>query len=662
MKKSMLLVAMLTMFAAAVFAANCDPIDETWLKSGQSDLGEMVTDNDIWRYDTSYGLAKASRSGGVTAWLMTPAQDLTNVEMVNFSFSHTHKYAGVPSEELTLWMTSNYTGDPNTTTWQQLTISPYATNDNWTFVNVALNIPASKCGSKTVFGFKYTSTASNYATWEIKNVHLTATFNCEREGLRVCGQNLLNYYYNYATSSRPKYHDDAGLADKTHKIMAGIFAVNADIYAFCELEAKPIILKQLVDSLNKSVGKTRFAYVEDGIDEDPDSYDNNLKSGFIYRVDRAKPIGSSTAASTAWYYKNTMRIQTFEDLASGERFVLSMNHFKAKDSSSDQGNQSRVNNANWLISALSNVTADPDILVLGDLNCTIDEEPLQLLVSAGYAEQLVRFDGDTWSHCYSGSPELIDHVLANASMAKQIVDAEVKHICTTCNGNGGNSSTSYSDHDPYIVDLMLSPGECEDVDVTYLQLGGSGLAGMSNPQVEEGIYNKWYYDSRYGAVCSSNGNAHWLTTPSYNLSGAKSASVKFEHTINFAVDMTSQQTMWVTPDYKDIAHSAWTQLTIPTYPAGNNWTFVETEVTIPSSLLGKHTVIAFKNDVPSEAGSTPKWEIKNLHVKASCDGITSIVDAAENNAPSAVRLIENGCLVIILPDGSKYDMRGVRLQ
>lgn len=671
MRKSTFLVALLTVFNVALFAANCDPIDLTWLKTSQTDLGEMTTDNSaVWSYDATYHYAKATKSGGVTAWLLTPSQDLTDVDAVTFSFTHVHRYAGTPANELTLWVTSDYKGDVESSTWQQLTISPYASNDNWKdWKDVTISVPTSAVGTKTVFGFKYMSTSSNYATWEIKNVRLSATFDCETEAgqLRVCGQNLLNYYYNYESCSRPKYHDAAGFAKKTNAIVNAVITINADVYAFCELEAKPIILKQLVDSLNKRVGKTRYAYVVETIDEDPESYTsaNNLKSGFVYRADKVRTIGESSAASTANYYKNVMRVQAFEDIASGERFVLSMNHFKAKDSSEDQGNSKRVLSAESLIKALKKVSVDPDILVMGDFNCTKGEEPITMIINAGYEEQLLRFSETAWSYCYSSDPQLIDHVFANASMAKQVVNGKVLHTCTTCNGNGGNSSTSYSDHDPYYVDLQLaSSGECEDLDVTYLQTGSGSLGEMQTPKINSDTYNNWKYDTSYGAYCNSKGNPHWLATPVFDWSDAKSVSIDFEHTIGYGNvgNMTNEHTLWITPDYSDVANSQWTQLTIPKYPTGKNWTYVKAQIDVPTSLLGKHTVIAFKNDVASDAENTPKWEIKNLHIKAVCGDITTLQNAVESNTNNAIRLIENGRLIILLPDGSIYDMRGTRLQ
>lgn len=279
----------------------------------------------------------------------------------------------------------------------------------------------------------------------------------DRQGnLRVCAQNLENYFYNYWESQRPDYDDAAGFRDKTVKIVNAMLAIDADIFAFCEVEGKEMVVAQLADSMNAHAGvANRYKPVSDGINNDNDpEYDNNLKSCFIYRSDRVKTYGNNSAASTAYYYRNTMRIQAFELLSNGEKLVLSMNHFKAKDSSADAGESTRQNNARNLVSALNKVTSDPDILVLGDLNCEYGETPIQMIVDAGYTEQILRFDQDAYSHCYGGG-ELIDHVLANTTMAEQVLNAYVKHVCTWRCTSSASRSDSYSDHDPYIVDIQL---------------------------------------------------------------------------------------------------------------------------------------------------------------------------------------------------------------
>ena len=278
--------------------------------------------------------------------------------------------------------------------------------------------------------------------------------------LRVCAQNLENYYYNYTESERPSYDDEEGFCEKTRNIVDAMLSINADIYAFCEVEAKPIVLEQLADTMNAHAGAAgRYAAVYDGIDYDFDGIDNHIKSGFIYRTDKVGTVGYNYSPVRYGYYTNTMRIQAFEQLSNGEKLVVSMNHFKAKDSSADAGEGTRINNANQLMQTLNGyIPEDDDILVLGDLNCQYGEAPIDIILAYNFEEQILRFDSTAFSHCFNGG-ELIDHVFANSSMRSQIVDAYVKHICAyKCNASVDRDK-SYSDHDPYVVEINLGGGE-----------------------------------------------------------------------------------------------------------------------------------------------------------------------------------------------------------
>jgi len=266
----------------------------------------------------------------------------------------------------------------------------------------------------------------------------------------VLANNLQNYYYNYDESSRPSYHTDEGRAAKTHKIVQMMIASNADIFAFCEVEAKPIVLQQLVDSLNAATGDNTYAAVEDGIYVATDDYDNAIKSGFVYKIATVAPYGNNYAATNITYYRNTMRIQAWEELATGERFTLSMNHFKAM---SDEASVARrADNARWLMNGLSNPNKvkDPDILIMGDLNCQMNEEAISIIEDNGYEEQLLRFDEDAYSYVYYGNQELIDHAFANSTMAQQVTGAAVWHTNTSIAYNN-----RYSDHDAVMVGLRL---------------------------------------------------------------------------------------------------------------------------------------------------------------------------------------------------------------
>ena len=87
----------------------------------------------------------------------------------------------------------------------------------------------------------------------------------------------------------------------------------------------------------------------------------------------------------------------------------------------------------------------------------------------------------------------------------------------------------------------------------------------------------WGIDTRYGAKMSGyvNGtnypNEDWLISPAIDLSGKASATIVFEHAINFAdmANLTNNHTLWVSDNYNngDPNTATWIQVPLPAMPA-----------------------------------------------------------------------------------------------
>ena len=674
----LLIAALFCIMAAGMYAANCTPVNETYVTASDSYWGAMTTDNStVWTADTQYKCAKGTAyNKGLSPAevnLFTPALNLSNAESVTIEFDHAHKFCGTPSDELTLYVTKDFKGSYDASVWQQLTIDPYGSNNDYTFVSVAIEVPVSYIGSNTVFAFHYKWTASKSGTWEIRNINVASTCagggtaspvtlpNVGEGRLKVFAQNLKNYYF-HPNTGRGDY-TTAEIAEKTRKLIDAMMWVDADIFALCEVEAQEIVLVQLADSMNKRVEGEPYVAVMDGINVDwSESSDNNIKSGFIYRNDKVKTVGQSYPGTPgSGYYSHTMRIQTFEELSSKERFTLSMNHFKAKDNTDDKGNAKRVTNANNLISSLNTYASDPDILVLGDLNCEVGEEPITIILNAGYEEQLLKYNASAFSHCYNGG-ELIDHVMANASMAEMITGAGVYHISTSCGSDASkNYNYRYSDHDPYVVAFNLpekQQGECEDIDATYL------TSGFGDMTTDDATIWKWstYNNDGYAKASKSGGVEGNLFTPEFDLSEMNSVSLSFSHAHKFAGTPSEELTLWVTKDFKNsYASSEWQQLTISPYTSNKDWNFSDVKIDVPTAYVGENTVFAFH--YKSTASNYGTWEIKNLNIKAACNGgTTETINSTSDIQPKAVKLIENGHIYIIMPDGSVYNAFGQKIQ
>ena len=95
---------------------------------------------------------------------------------------------------------------------------------------------------------------------------------------------------------------------------------------------------------------------------------------------------------------------------------------------------------------------DPDILIMGDLNCEVEEEALVSIINSGYEEQLLKYNPDAQSYFWSGGSSMIDHTLANATMAQQVTETSMQYVATWTNVGRNNA---YSDHEPYVVMLDL---------------------------------------------------------------------------------------------------------------------------------------------------------------------------------------------------------------
>ena len=185
--------------------------------------------------------------------------------------------------------------------------------------------------------------------------------------LRIVGQNAANYVSNLE-SSNSSCDTQEEFESKTNKIANAFIALQADIVAICEVERNDEILGYIVDAMNSIYGENVYTYITDGLYAHASSGNyQSLKSGYIYRTDKVTPQGTNTSPYRSGEYCARLRIQAFEENSTNEKFFLSMNHFKAKDSSADAGESTRMQNVSNLIYALGNITYDPDILIMGDL-------------------------------------------------------------------------------------------------------------------------------------------------------------------------------------------------------------------------------------------------------------------------------------------------------
>lgn len=123
-------------------------------------------------YDNSTKTTTAS-----DAYLISPNVDLTDIDTAHVSFQYILRYYtnyGQPKQGVSdeLLITDNYTGDPTTTTWVDITPALTEGADFNTWYNADVNIPESYLTSNIVIALHYTC-EDNSSTWEVKNLQLS---------------------------------------------------------------------------------------------------------------------------------------------------------------------------------------------------------------------------------------------------------------------------------------------------------------------------------------------------------------------------------------------------------------------------------------------------------------------------------------------------------
>lgn len=197
MKKILYSVLMLAMAAFTFTSCEDVPMPYEWPGNGSSDDSGETSDEYInetfassfgsftlteiegtpWKisYSTATATGYDNTSKTTTAsksYLVSKEIDLSNTEKAYLEFEYIYRYGNRTGAEDKVLITSNYTGDPTTTNWTDITGTLTEGADWSTFSKYSKNIPSAFIGqSKVVVAFYYACT-SNSSTWEVKNVVL----------------------------------------------------------------------------------------------------------------------------------------------------------------------------------------------------------------------------------------------------------------------------------------------------------------------------------------------------------------------------------------------------------------------------------------------------------------------------------------------------------
>lgn len=352
-----------------------------------------------------------------------------------------------------------------------------------------------------------------------------------RGRLKVASLNVLNFFNDlddgtgrcFPTLVNDRDCRGADNADEfsrqREKLVTALAAIDADIFGLIELENDIVdgpqsSIAELTAALNTHGTKrcgSNFAYVDTGMRAGSDA----IAVGLLYcaRTVRLAPEtvpailtdadlpGLGLDPGPVFDGPSTNRAPvaaTFQELRRGGAVTVIVNHFKSKGSSGlandpvcqanpapnpdcDQGDGQGFWNARRTLAAEAVAawaktkptgTLDPDVLILGDLNAYLCEDPLTLLEREGFENLLAtRGRGSrAYSFVFDAQAGVLDYALASPTLSAQVRGVDEWHAnADEADGldynldfgrnptlfDGGNAFRA-SDHDPVIVGLRLS--------------------------------------------------------------------------------------------------------------------------------------------------------------------------------------------------------------
>lgn len=268
------------------------------------------------------------------------------------------------------------------------------------------------------------------------------------------------------------------------KIVAKLKAIDADVVGLMEIQNNgDYAAGYLVDALNAAYGKTEYAYVPKPAATGTDA----IRVAMIYKPGKLALSGGALSDANAVNDRPPMA-QTFK-AGNGAKFSVIVNHMKSKRCSgasgdnADKGDGQSCYNGDRKLQARQLVdvfvpqvkaaAGDDDVLLIGDMNSYGMEDPIRIITSAGFENQLERFVRPlTMPHSYvfSGESGYLDHALASTSLSPQVAGATEWNVnadepeVLDYNFEDKNAAAlalynalpyRASDHDPVLIALNL---------------------------------------------------------------------------------------------------------------------------------------------------------------------------------------------------------------
>jgi uncharacterized protein len=298
--------------------------------------------------------------------------------------------------------------------------------------------------------------------------------------LRVASLNVLNYFSTL--NSRGANSPEEQLRQRD-KLVEAILGLNADVLGLIEIENNQgEALAELLAAVNARLGGPVYDYQNTGV---PGS--DEIKVAVVYKPSAVRPVGNAVVPNDPDFaVAGGLRppvAQRFQTLANNGGFWFVVNHLKSKgscptaagDPDLDVGqgcwNSARTRQVaalNRWVDGLVAQSGERDVLMMGDFNAYLNEDPILAMEAAGYDNLVRRLPKDErYSFVFQGESGLLDYAFASESLRRQVARTTIWHINADeppvldynlenkTNDRYAPTAFRSSDHDPVLVGLKL---------------------------------------------------------------------------------------------------------------------------------------------------------------------------------------------------------------
>ena len=146
--------------------------------SGDWTAVDVLGATDVWTFATGFASMNGFGDQNDEDWLVSPEINMDNSTAETFNFKYKNRFNGPMIE---LYYTTNYTGNPTTTTWTAIPLGALVANNTSTASASFTTYPAINISALTGtvrFAFKYYGTATLTKEWQLDDIEVLGTLPC----------------------------------------------------------------------------------------------------------------------------------------------------------------------------------------------------------------------------------------------------------------------------------------------------------------------------------------------------------------------------------------------------------------------------------------------------------------------------------------------------